>query len=371
MEDEGDSNPQPQELPYRKVPAVQFAKRPPDSGIIPTAGDPVETVKPKDKNYAVRAPVEEFGGDIAEQVADEIFRRLEIGLPLDKLFGLSPKLLKQARAILSRRRVAVHYLHAIDQVTATVALLSENMPGFEVNENVTLAANYVNADAISAKDLPAAGVTITQEADGLIPAGAVVVGDPVLQYYNSFPAGQAPKQVFIAHSHIAGDSAALRVLFPLVNGAQEIESIIDGGSQIVSMSKATAIGLGVTWDPDINIYMQSANAQVEKSVGLAKNIPFRFGDLTLYLQVHVIQSPAYQVLLGRPFEVLAGTMVQNGTDGSQLITLTDPGTQRRCVVPTFEKGTVRQLKKARGTSTEIPQEPAVSTESSDFQNSMI
>ncbi|KAJ7740315.1 hypothetical protein B0H16DRAFT_1464890 [Mycena metata] len=108
VEDQGDSNPRPPELPYRRVPAVQYAKRPSDASVTATAGDPVEVVKTKDKNYAVRAPVEEFGGDIAEQVADEIFRRLEIGLPLDKLFGLSPKLLKQARAILSKRRLETY-----------------------------------------------------------------------------------------------------------------------------------------------------------------------------------------------------------------------------------------------------------------------
>lgn len=361
------------ELPYRRVPAVQFAKRPADTRINPTVGGPTVEVKGKDKekNYEVRAPVEEFGGDIAEQVADEIFRRLEIGLPLDKLFGLSPKLLKQARSILSKRRVPVHYIQALVQLECAIALLAENLPGDEVNEQVTITASYVNADAISAGDLPIAEVFITQQADGLLPAGAVVVGDPVLQYFNSLQPGEAPKQVFVAFTHVAGDSAALRVLYPLVNGVQEIESIVDGGSQIVSMAQSVAVKSGITWNPDINIYMQSANAQVEKSVGLAKNVAFRFGELTLYLQVHIIKSPAYEVLLGRPFEVLTGSMVQNGTDGSQLITLTDPGTQQRCAVPTFEKGTIRQLKKARGTSTEIPPDPTVGTESSNFQSSMI
>jgi hypothetical protein len=153
----------------------------------------------------------------------------------------------------------------------------------------------------------------------------------------------------------ATDSAPLRVVYPLINGTGQVESIIDGGSQIVSMALAIAEYLGLTWDPDINIYMQSANAQVEKSVGLAKNVAFRFGDITIYLQVHIIQEPAYKVLLGRPFEILTASVAVNKRDGSQILTLTDPQTQKRCTLPTLERGTVRNIQ--RDTSTEIPEEP--------------
>jgi hypothetical protein len=121
------------------------------------------------------------------------------------------------------------------------------------------------------------------------------------------------------------------------------------------MALAIAEYLGLTWDPDINIYMQSANAQVEKSVGLAKNVAFRFGDITIYLQVHIIQEPAYKVLLGRPFEILTASVAVNKRDGSQILTLTDPQTQKRCTLPTLERGTVRNIQ--RDTSTEIPEEP--------------
>lgn len=111
--------------------------------------------------------------------------------------------------------------------------------------------------------------------------------------------------------------------------------------------------------------MQSANGQVEKSVGLSRNAAFRFGELTLHLQVHIIKNPAYKVLLGRPFEVLTGSTIQNGTDDSQTITLTDPNSKKCCVIPTFERGAVKQLKKVRDASTEIPE----GTTRADFQNS--
>lgn len=84
--------------------------------------------------------------------------------------------------------------------------------------------------------------------------------------------------------------------------------------------------------------MQSANNQVELSCGLAKNIPFRFNEITLYLQVHIIEAPAYKVLLGRPFDSLTRSVIQNGADGGQIVTITDPNTNQRATIPTYARG---------------------------------
>jgi hypothetical protein len=55
---------------------------------------------------------------------------------------------------------------------------------------------------------------------------------------------------------------------------------------IVSMAKAVARHLGLTWDPSIQITMQAANRSLKKSEGLAKNVLFQFGDVSAHLQVH-------------------------------------------------------------------------------------
>ncbi|PBK62353.1 hypothetical protein ARMSODRAFT_990469 [Armillaria solidipes] len=165
---------------------------------------------------------------------------------------------------------------------------------------------------------------------GLIPAGSLIMADPYLQYLDSLAPGEKPKQVIVAK-----DSASLRAVYPVINGAGEEESVVDGGSQIVSMASAIATKLGVAWDPDITIHMQSANGQLKKTLGLARNVPFLFNDITMYLQVHIIASPAYKVLLGRPFDVLTESVIRNQADSGQIITITDPNTSRRCTIPTF------------------------------------
>ena len=56
------------------------------------------------------------------------------------------------------------------------------------------------------------------------------------------------------------------------------------------------------------------------------------------MQVHIISKPAYSILLGRPFDVLTESGIQNDKDGSQTVTITDPGTKQRLVLPTYERG---------------------------------
>ena len=44
--------------------------------------------------------------------------------------------------------------------------------------------------------------------------------------------------------------------------------------------------------------MQLANREVDKTLGLARNVPILVRDITLYIQFHIVQNPAYDVLLG-------------------------------------------------------------------------
>jgi len=103
------------------------------------------------------------------------------------------------------------------------------------------------------------------------------------------------------------------------------------------MSRDICHELGLAHDPSIILQMESANGGLDLSLGLARNVPFQIGSLTMYLQVHVISSPAYDVLLGRPFDVLTESVVRNFANEDQTITLHDPNTGRRVTVPTVPR----------------------------------
>lgn len=205
-------------------------------------------------------------------------------------------------------------------------------------------------------DLPAATFVQYTQSCGVLPAGAIVLEDPYEQYLENLDPGEKPKVLISAR-----ESADLKAVYPLINGNGYAECLMDSGSQVISMASKQAEELGLTWDPELIIRMQSANKQVEASKGLARNVPFLFGDMTIYLQIHVMIDPAYEVLLGKPFEILTEANTKTRADGSVELTLTDPVSKRKLVVPTYDKGQVpRTLQK------EVPKE----SEQQSFQKSM-
>ncbi|KXN91871.1 hypothetical protein AN958_11626 [Leucoagaricus sp. SymC.cos] len=108
--------------------------------------------------------------------------------------------------------------------------------------------------------------------------------------------------------------ATLRVITALINKVHKEEALLDSGSQIISMSCEATSTCRITWDPELTINMQSANGQITKTCGLAKNVPFNFENVTIYLQVHVMEQAPYRVLLGRPFDVITESQITNSTE---------------------------------------------------------
>uniref|UniRef100_D8QJM9 Integrase zinc-binding domain-containing protein n=2 Tax=Schizophyllum commune (strain H4-8 / FGSC 9210) TaxID=578458 RepID=D8QJM9_SCHCM len=92
------------------------------------------------------------------------------------------------------------------------------------------------------------------------------------------------------------------------------------------MSKDCARAKGAAYDPTVKIRMQSANNQINETLGLARNIPFDFAGTTIYLQCHVSDTAAFRILLGRPFDTLCESVVSNDRFGNQEVTITCPNT---------------------------------------------
>ena len=140
---------------------------------------------------------------------------------------------------------------------------------------------------------------------------------------------------------VAAESNALRAILPIVDGQERVESILDPGCQVVAMSEEVCNVLAIAYDPSVTLSMVSANGGVDQSLGLARNVAFAVGDMTLYLQVHILRSPAYDILLGRPFDILTQSVVRNYRDENQTITIRDPNTTKSVTVPTIARGTHR------------------------------
>ena len=305
------------ELPFVDVPPLPVVERgQPKTNSVLVENDSVEKLLglpklPVEPGFKNRAPLQ-----LDERAKDLIQEALKntICISTEDLLNVSEPMRQELRKLLIKKRLekkSVSFAAEVDSKDDT----SEAW------------------ETISAERLPEATYEILAEDTNGMTKGSVVVSDPVMQYLSTLAPGEQPKSVVVA-----AESHALRTVYPLINGVGEVESLLDAGSQIVSMSKEVATMLQVTWDPDITVHMESANKSLEKTLGLAKNVPFKFGPITVYLQVHVIEKVAYKVLLGRPFDTITESEVKNSKDGSQSLTLTDLNTGERCVMQTHERG---------------------------------
>ncbi|KAG6885728.1 hypothetical protein C0993_010555 [Termitomyces sp. T159_Od127] len=157
--------------------------------------------------------------------------------------------------------------------------------------------------------------------------------DPVETYVKSLDMDEDPAILTVVH-----DSQAICSIMMTIDHRTEVEAVVDSGFQIISMASEVASNLGLIYDSSIVLDMQSANGTINRSLELAKNVPCTIGDVTFYLQIHIIRSPAYDLLLGQPFDVLAHSIVKTITDKETTLTISDSNAGLRHIVPTFSRG---------------------------------
>jgi len=263
---------------------------------------------PKEKDFAYRthAPVQD------SKIADEVYtcsmKTSFVTLSHQELLSLSPEVRQKVREAVTPKCVIP------DTKETHINTIDDSLP-------------FANDDT------PSAAIV-----DIKPPPGSLVIQDPYEQYLSSLRPGEHPDHNRLT---VAKESHALRSVLMLVDNQESVESIIDPGSQIIAMSEAVCHDLGIIYDPSIRLNMQSANGEIDLSLGLAQNVPCRLSDITLYLQIHVIRSPAYDILLGRPFDILTESVVKNFANEEQTITIRDPNSGRRATIPTISRGLPR------------------------------
>ncbi|CAK5264038.1 unnamed protein product [Mycena citricolor] len=289
---------------------VEKGKELPFEKVKPVLQEPVHSSKARvpDK-YQLRAPIQKKA--VAEAVYDKM-KNASVDVTVGELLAVSGTVRDSILKDSSKKRVPVQ--KSMLQETGRVV---EDVWDGELSYNL-----------VSAKELPEP-VFYHNTVEGEIPIGAVVATDPYEMYLESIPSNENPRHVYVGDS-----SAALRTINGRINARLDADCILDSGSQIVSMAFSEAVDAQLSWDPKVVIYMESANGSISKSLGLARNVPFRFGTILVYLQVHILESPAYKVLLGRPFDIATESNIKNAADGSQIITMRDPNLKTRCAMAT-------------------------------------
>ncbi|OSC96520.1 hypothetical protein PYCCODRAFT_1355960, partial [Trametes coccinea BRFM310] len=299
------------EHPFRNARDATYA--PPTQrnfGLPPTPAKPAIPPRKNEAAYKSLVPIYD------PKHAENVFKRcLEapISLTHEELLALAPEIRHATREACSTKRVPVE--------------ASSDGGGDKDKATGTRHAAFL-------ADMPAAFQRAVEDAElrqtNDPPPGAIVIQDPVEQYLRTHPT-EDPKPLL----RTSADSLAIRAIEGTFQGGLKASCILDSGSAIISMSEGLCHALGLAYDPTIVLEMQSANGELNPSLGLARNVPVRFGTIVVYLQFHVIRSPAYDAILGRPFDVLTESVVQTFGDGSQTITLHDPNSELSATVPTL------------------------------------
>jgi hypothetical protein len=305
--------------PFANIPEAQYI--PPS---VRNFGAPAEKDKaPKEKEPAYRtiAPIQ--NPKIAEEVYSRSMKAPFITLSPEELLSLCPEYRQKVR----------------DSVTPKRILTGEH----EKAKDLPIVSTHLNQIATLpfSRGIPAPSMAMAKKESLPAPASAMTEGyiipDIYETYLKNLPQGQQPCELTVAK-----ESHALRSIIMVVDNQEQVETIIDPGSQIIAMADSVCHELGLIYDPTIQLNMQSANGEIDRSLGLARNVPCRIGNITLYLQIHVIRSPAYDILMGRPFDVLTESIVKNYANEDQTITIRDPNTGQQATIPTIPRGSARR-----------------------------
>lgn len=328
--------------PYVDVPPLpsSYKTGPPKHAQRTRPSDALPNVERKAPVYKRQAPIEE--AETMKRVMEELMNT-KFTTSLKDLASISAPAREYLKKMITRKKVVVGEPQSDLEynIIALVDLMTTEQKERAVHactlleqfEQVTEEEVPVVETFLQVNELPNAEMFIAQGDDD-IPDGAWVITDPVEQYLNSLEDGESPRPIAVAR-----ESMPLRTVYPEINRSSIAEVLLDTGSQICSMDVDVARQLGLTWDPDVVIHLQSANRTTEKTLGLARNVPFDFGGgVTAYIQLHIIRRPAYDVLLGRPFDVTMCTEVLNQASGEQVITLRDPNTGKKITLATYPRG---------------------------------
>jgi len=202
--------------------------------------------------YQTLPPI--YDGKIAADVYDRAMAA-SVTLTQRELLSLSPEVRSQVREATSAKRTTnkegnAKEIHTYADDQNLAAALDDIEPGEAQYRLPT--ATFINS--IHQTRTP--------------PPGSIIIPDPYETYLKTLPIGAIPDRLVVAK-----ESSALRSIFPLVDHQRHVEAILDPGSQIIAMAEEICFDLGLAYDPSVVLNMQSANGEVDQSLGLARNVP--------------------------------------------------------------------------------------------------
>ncbi|KZT00127.1 uncharacterized protein LAESUDRAFT_666838 [Laetiporus sulphureus 93-53] len=134
-------------------------------------------------------------------------------------------------------------------------------------------------------------------------------------------------------------SLPLWVVEPIIEDTLQCECILDQGAQICVMRQDVWQDLWAPLNPDGVILLETVNTSVTKTVEKLPCVHLHFRMVIIVVQVQVVQNAPFEILLGRPFFATSACDTHDFASGEQQITIMDPHSGERVVVPTKARTT--------------------------------
>ncbi|KAI9449120.1 hypothetical protein F5148DRAFT_987770 [Russula earlei] len=100
--------------------------------------------------------------------------------------------------------------------------------------------------------------------------------------------------------------------------------VIDPGSQIIVIRQDLAREVNTKINYGQHLAMESANRLTSWMVGCTENLPMRIGDIPFVLHTYVVEHAPMRLLLGRPFQQLLLTQLEDFPNGKVELSICDP-----------------------------------------------
>ena len=96
------------------------------------------------------------------------------------------------------------------------------------------------------------------------PPGSTIIKDPYEIFLSTALVGHCPNLLTVMK-----ETSTLCSILLLINHHLFVELILDPSSQVISMAEEVCHSLGLIYDPEVKLSMQSANGEIDETLGLA------------------------------------------------------------------------------------------------------
>ena len=144
-------------------------------------------------------------------------------------------------------------------------------------------------------------------------------------------------------------SLPLRVIYPDFGNGVFPKCVLDSGAQSILMRRDIWEKIRAPLATNKATIMQSANESRDLTMGMVENLPVTIGEVKVYLQIHVVKTAPFEVLLGRPFFDVTNCSEVSRKGGHHKIHIRNPATGNPYAFPTEPRPNIRlglpQIKK--------------------------